>query len=41
MEIKEEIFLNGMTWVAANDTENNTIGALKTRDSNTPGYYIF
>ena len=40
MEIKYELFLNGMTWSAAEDIEYNNIGALKTSDSTTPGYYI-
>ena len=30
-----------MTWVEEDDIENNKIGAFKTRNSNTPGYYIF
>ena len=40
MEIKDEIFLNGTTWSAAEDIEHNTIDEFKTRDSNTLGYYI-
>ena len=40
MQIKDELVLNGMTWAEADDIEYNTIGALKTSDSNTPGYYI-
>ena len=41
MEIKYELVLHGMTWAAANNIEYNTIGAFLTRDSKTPGYYIF
>ena len=41
MEIKDDIFLNGMTWSAAVGIEHNTIGSFQTSDSNTPGYYIF
>ena len=41
MDIKYELFLNGMTWVAADENFKNMIGAFKTIDSNTPGYYIF
>ena len=40
MEIKEELALNGMTWAAADNIEYNTIGPIKTSDSNTPGYSI-
>ena len=40
MKIKYELVLNGMTWEAADNIEYNMIGALKTSDSNTPGYYI-
>ena len=40
MEIKDELFLDGMTWAVADDTENNKIGAFQTSNSNTPGYYI-
>ena len=29
-----------MTWAAAYKSENNVIGAFKTSDRNTPGYYI-
>ena len=41
MEIRDELFLNGMTWAAADYIENNTIGSFQTSDSNTPVYYIF
>ena len=41
MDIKDELVLNGMTWEAADEIEYNTIGEFQTRDSNTPGYYIF
>ena len=40
MEIKYDLFLNGMTWTAAENIGNNMIGAFKTSDSSTPGYYI-
>ena len=40
MEIKDELVLNGMNWASAYNIENSTIGAFKTSDSNTPGYYI-
>ena len=40
MEIKYELLLNGMTWSAADDIQYNNIGALKTSESTTPGYYI-
>ena len=40
MEIKDEIVLNGMTWAAIYEIKTYMIGALKTSDSNTPGYYI-
>ena len=29
-----------MNWASAYNIENSTIGAFKTSDSNTPGYYI-
>ena len=41
MDIKDDLFLNGITWVAADENFKNMIGAFKTIDSNTPGYYIF
>ena len=41
MDIKDELFLNSMTWAEADEVENNTIGAFQTCNSNTPGYYIF
>ena len=41
MEIKDELFVNGINWAAADYIEYHTIGAYQTRDSNTPGYYIF
>ena len=40
MDIKDELVLNGVTWVAADDIEYNTIGKFQTIDSNTPVYYI-
>ena len=40
MEIKYEIVLNGMTWAAEDEIENNTIGDFQTSDSNTTGYFI-
>ena len=40
MNIKDEIFSQGMTRAAADDIEYNTIGAFQTSDSNTHGYYI-
>ena len=40
MDIKDEFVLYGMTWSEAEEIEYNTIGAFKTRNSNTPGYYI-
>ena len=41
MEIKDELVLNGMALVVADEIEYNTIGAFQTSDSNTPGYYNF
>ena len=40
MEIKDELVLKSVTWVAAYNIEYNTICAFQTSDSNTPGYYI-
>ena len=40
MNIKYEIVLHGMNRAAAYQIEYNAIGAFKTSDSNTPGYYI-
>ena len=40
MDIKDDFVLNGTTWAAANNIENNSIGAFHTSDSNTTGYYI-
>ena len=40
IEIKDELVLNGMTWEAADDIENNTFGGFQTSDSNTPEYFI-
>ena len=40
MDIKDKIFLNVMNWQAEENIEYNTIGESKTRNSNTPGYYI-
>ena len=41
MEIKDKLVLDGMTWAAAENIENNTVGAFQISNSNTPGYYIF
>ena len=41
MKIKYELVLNGMTRAVADEIEYNTVGECKTRDSNTPVYYIF
>ena len=41
MKTKDKLVLHGITWAAADDIEYNTVGAFKTSDSNTPGYYIF
>ena len=41
MEIKDKLVMNGMTWVEADESEYNTIGAFQISNSNTPGYYIF
>ena len=40
MKIKYELVLYGTTWASADEIEYNTIGEFKTRNSNTPGYYI-
>ena len=40
MKIKDELVLQGMTQAAADNIEYNTMGALKTSDKNTHGYYI-
>ena len=40
MENKYELVLNGITWVAADNIEYNTIDAFQTSDSNKPVYYI-
>ena len=40
MEIKYELVLHCMTLAAADEIELNTIGEIKTRYSNMPGYYI-
>ena len=40
MEIKDELVLYGMTWVAADNIQYNTIGAFQTSNSNKPEYYI-
>ena len=36
MEIKYDLVLKGMNWAAADNIENNTIGAFQTSNSNTP-----
>ena len=41
MKIKYELVLQGMTQAAADGIEYNTMGAFKTSDYNTHGYYIF
>ena len=40
MKIKDEIVLQGMTQTEADDIEYNNMGAFKTSDKNTHGYYI-
>ena len=40
MNIKYFLVLHGITWAEADDIEYNTMGAFKTSESNTPGYYI-
>ena len=40
MYIKDAHDLHVMTWAAADEIEYNDIGAFKTSDINTPGYYI-
>ena len=40
MKIKDELVFHGITWSAADEIEYNTIGAIQTSDSNTPGCYI-
>ena len=40
MKIKDELVLQGMTQAAEDEIEYNTMGAFKTRDCNTHGYYI-
>ena len=40
MKIKDELFLQGMNQAAADEIEYNTMGAFKTSDCNTHGYYI-
>ena len=41
MEIKDELVLNGMALVVADEIEYNTIGTFQTSDSNTPGIILF
>ena len=41
MKIKEKLVLQGMTQVASEEIEYNTMSAFQTRDCNTHGYYIF
>ena len=41
MNIKDGLVLKGMTQVAADYIEYNTIGEFQTSDCNTHGYYIF
>ena len=38
---KETLVLHGITWEASDNIEYDTIDEFKTRDSTTPGYYIF
>ena len=40
MEIKDELFLNGMTWASEEAIGYNAIGSFQTSCSNTPIYYI-
>ena len=40
MKIKDDLVLQGMTQAAADKIEYNTMGAFKTSDKNTNGYYI-
>ena len=40
MKIKDELVLQGMTQVAADEIEYNTMGVFQTSDCNTYGYYI-
>ena len=40
MEIKDELFLNGMTWASEEAIGYNAIGSFQTNKSNTPRYYI-
>ena len=40
MYIKDKLLLNGMTWVAADHIEYNTIGEFQISNSNLPVYYI-
>ena len=40
MKIKDDIVLQGMTQAAADEIEYNTMGAFKTSNKNTHGYYI-
>ena len=40
MKIKDELVLQGMTQVAVDEIEYNTMGAFQTSGCNTHGYYI-
>ena len=40
MKIKDQLVLQGMTQAAADEIEYNTMGAFKTSNKNTHGYYI-
>ena len=40
IKIRHELDLNGITQVAAENIQYNTIGAFQTSNSNMPGYYI-
>ena len=40
MKIKDELVLQGMTQVAVDDIEYNTMGEFQNSDCNTHGYYI-
>ena len=40
MKIKDKLVLQGMTQTEADDIEYNNMGAFKTSDKNTHGYYI-
>ena len=41
MDIKDDLFLDGMTWTAADEFKTIRLVHLKTINSNTPEYHIF